>query len=134
MKIGKGEKLVMIGDSITDCGRTRPVAEGLFDPLGRGYVTMVEALLGAAYPQLGIRVVNMGNGGNQVRDLKDRWQTDVIALQPDWLSVYIGINDVWRQFDMPRQPETPRRSGGVRGHVRRVAQTNPVAAQGTGRC
>jgi lysophospholipase L1-like esterase len=106
MKIGKGEKLVMIGDSITDCGRTKPVAEGLFDPLGRGYVTMVEALLGAAYPGLGIRVVNMGTGGHQVRDLKARWQTDVIDLRPDWLSVYIGINDVWRQFDMPRQPET----------------------------
>jgi lysophospholipase L1-like esterase len=106
MKIGKGEKLVFIGDSITDCGRTRPVGEGLFDPLGRGYVTMVEALLGAAYPHLGIRVVNMGISGNTVRDLKARWQTDVIDLKPDWLSVYIGINDVWRQFDMPRQPET----------------------------
>jgi lysophospholipase L1-like esterase len=106
MKIGKGEKLVFIGDSITDCGRTKPVAEGLFDPLGRGYVTMVEALLGATYPELGIRVVNVGTGGNQVRDLKARWQTDVTDLKPDWLSVYIGINDVWRQFDMPRQPET----------------------------
>lgn len=105
MKIGKGEKLVMIGDSITDCGRTKPVAEGLFDPLGRGYVTMVDALLGAAYPQLGIRVVNMGTGGNQVRDLKARWQTDVLDLKPDWLSIYIGINDVWRRFDSPRQKE-----------------------------
>lgn len=105
MKIGKSEKLVMIGDSITDCGRTKPVAEGLFDPLGRGYVTMVEALLGAAYPELGIRVVNMGTGGNQIRDLKARWQSDVLDLKPDWLSVYIGINDVWRQFDVPRQPE-----------------------------
>ncbi len=106
MKIGTGQKLVFIGDSITDCGRTKPVAEGLFDPLGRGYVTMVEALLGAAYPHLGIRVVNVGTSGNQVRDLKTRWQSDVLDLKPDWLSVSIGINDVWRQFDMPRQPET----------------------------
>jgi lysophospholipase L1-like esterase len=105
MKIGKSEKLVMIGDSITDCGRTKPVAEGLFDPLGRGYATMVEALLGAVYPELGIRVVNMGNGGEQIRHLKARWQSDVLDLKPDWLSVYIGINDVWRQFDAPRQPE-----------------------------
>lgn len=105
MKIGKGEKLVMIGDSITDCGRTRPVAEGLFDPLGKGYVALVDALLGAVYPQLGIRVVNMGNSGNQIRDLKARWQTDVLDLVPDWVSIYIGINDVWRQFDLPRQTE-----------------------------
>lgn len=105
MKIGKGETLVMIGDSITDCGRSRPAGEGRGEALGRGYVAMVDALLGAAYPQLGVRVVNMGCSGDQVRGLKARWQTDVIDLNPDWLSVYIGINDVWRQFDLPRQPE-----------------------------
>ena len=106
MKIGKGRKLVMIGDSITDTGRAQPVAEGLFDPLGRGYVTQVDALLGAACPQLGIRVVNVGCSGNTVRDLKARWERDVLALKPDWLSICIGINDVWRQFDLPRMRET----------------------------
>lgn len=106
MKIGKQQKLVVIGDSISDCGRVQPVAEGLFDPLGRGWVTDVDALLGATYPQLGIRVVNVANGGNTVRDLKARWNDAVIAQKPDWLAVYIGINDVWRQFDLPRMPET----------------------------
>ena len=105
MKIQAKQKLVFIGDSITDAGRTQPVAEGLFDPLGRGYVTQVEALLGATAPELGIRVVNVGTSGNTVRDLKTRWDRDVVALKPDWLSVMIGINDVWRQFDLPRIPE-----------------------------
>jgi lysophospholipase L1-like esterase len=105
MQIGKRQKLLFIGDSITDCGRTQPVAEGLFDPLGRGYVTQIEALLGAAAPELGIRVVNVGCSGNTVRSLKERWDRDVIALKPDWLSVSIGINDVWRQFDLPRVSE-----------------------------
>lgn len=95
----------MIGDSITDAGRTRPVAEGLFDPLGRGYSNLVNALLGAVYPELKLRVVNMGCGGNTVRDLKSRWQTDVFDLHPDWVSIMIGINDVWRQFDSPLQKE-----------------------------
>jgi lysophospholipase L1-like esterase len=95
----------MIGDSVTDCGRTQPVAEGLFDPLGRGYVTMVEALLTSTYPDRGIRVVNVGTSGNTVRDLKARWDRDVLGLKPDWLSVCIGINDVWRQFDLPRIAE-----------------------------
>ena len=48
----------------------------------------------------------MGIGGNQVRDLKARWQTDVFDRKPDWVSVLIGINDVWRQFDCPQMPET----------------------------
>ncbi len=106
MKLTKNSKLVMIGDSITDAGRAQPIGEGLGETLGRGYVSLVDALLGAAYPDLGIRVLNMGTGGHTVRDLEKRWQTDVLDLKPTWLSVMIGINDVWRQFDLPRQPET----------------------------
>lgn len=105
MFIEAKSKVVFIGDSITDCGRVQPVADGLFDPLGRGYVTMIDALLGATYPDRIIRCVNVGTSGNTVRDLKSRWQRDVIDLNPQWLSVMIGTNDVWRQFDSPRQTE-----------------------------
>src|SRR4028118_860663 len=105
MKLQPRQKIVFIGDSITDAGRTRPQGEGLFNAIGSGYVQYVDALLGATYPEYSIRVVNQGNGGNTVRDLKERWQSDVLDLQPDWLSIMIGINDVWRQFDSPRQNE-----------------------------
>ena len=105
MKIAANSKLVFIGDSITDCERARPVGEGLFGAIGKGYVALVDATLGAVCPEKKIRVVNMGCGGNTIRDLKNRWQTDVVALKPDWLSIMIGINDVWRQFDLPRMPE-----------------------------
>ena len=50
-------------------------------------------------------MVNQGTSGNTVRDLAARWTQDVTAHRPDWLSVMIGINDVWRQFDSPRQTE-----------------------------
>jgi len=105
MMIEPCSKLVMIGDSVTDCGRARPVGEGLFEALGKGYVSLVDALLQATQPEKKIRVVNMGTSGNTVRDLKVRWQTDVIDIAPDWLSIMIGINDVWRQFDTPLQAE-----------------------------
>jgi lysophospholipase L1-like esterase len=105
MLIHPNSKLVMIGDSITDCGRAKPVGEGLFEALGKGYVSLVDALLQASHPQDCIRVVNMGTSGNTVRDLKARWQSDVLELSPDWLSIMIGINDVWRQFDTPLQAE-----------------------------
>lgn len=105
MLIQPGSKLVMIGDSITDCDRTRPVGEGVFDGLGKGYVNLVNSLLGACCPEQRIRVVNMGISGNTVRDLKARWQTDVMDQKTDWLSVMIGINDVWRQFDCPLQAD-----------------------------
>ena len=106
MLFEKGQTVLFIGDSISDYERTRPVGEGLFDAWGRSYVANVGALLGCMYPELGLRVVNMGISGNQVRDLEARWETDVMSRKPDWVSVLIGINDVWRQFDSPYMPET----------------------------
>ncbi|WP_166244865.1 SGNH/GDSL hydrolase family protein [Paenibacillus turpanensis] len=95
------DKLLMIGDSITDCERKRPYGEGIHGGVGKGYVAMVDALLTSAYPELSIHVTNMGISGNTVRDLKGRWETDVLELSPDWVSVMIGTNDVWRQHDQP---------------------------------
>lgn len=100
MIIHANSKLLMIGDSITDCGRARPIGDSSGEnTLGGGYVSLVNALLGATYPQQAIRIVNMGIGGDTVRNLKARWQTDVLDIRPDWLSIMIGINDVWRHFD-----------------------------------
>ncbi|WEK55521.1 MAG: SGNH/GDSL hydrolase family protein [Candidatus Cohnella colombiensis] len=101
MLLKKGQKLLFIGDSITDCDRVKPDGEGLFGALGRGYVSLVDGMLQAIYPELGIRVVNTGLSGNTVVDLDKRWQEDVIDRKPDWLSIMIGTNDVWRQYDTP---------------------------------
>jgi len=105
MKLRRGDTLLFIGDSITDAGRARPVGEG--PGLGGGYPSQVAALLGATYPELGIKVLNTGISGNTVRHLADRWQTDVIGLKPQWLSIMIGTNDVWRQFDGRGTPVLP---------------------------
>ncbi|MDF2985377.1 MAG: family lipase [Eubacterium sp.] len=101
MLIENNSKLIMIGDSVTDCERGRPFGEGLFGAVGKGYVGLVSGLLDVTYPEKKIRVVNMGISGNTVVDLCNRWETDVLDLKPDWLSIMIGVNDVWRQFDTP---------------------------------
>lgn len=108
MKIANNSKIVFIGDSISDFERARPCGEGIahFGSIGKSYVGIVDGLIKAAYPDAHIRVVNMGVGGNTTRDLKDRWQTDVLDLKPDWVSILIGINDVWRHFDTPLMTET----------------------------
>jgi lysophospholipase L1-like esterase len=90
---GQGQRIVFIGDSITDCGR-----RDIFAPYGNGYVSLVQAFVTARYPELGLTWENRGIGGDTVRHLKARWEEDVVALRPDWLSVKIGINDVWRKY------------------------------------
>ena len=105
MIIEPNNRLLFIGDSITDCNRERPVGEDKGDGLGNGYVSLVHALITAVTPWMNIQIVNMGIGGNTIRDLDARWQSDVLNLSPDWLSIMIGINDVWRQIDSPLQTE-----------------------------
>ena len=95
------DRIVFAGDSVTDMGSNNPVGEGLFENLGRGYVRVVENLLSVFYPEINIRVTNSGISGNTSRDLLNRFERDVIDLNPDWVSICIGINDVWRQFDSP---------------------------------
>lgn len=89
-----GQTVVMIGDSITDVGRRDTCA-----PLGDGYVRMISGLSAARHPNQQIRFLNMGVSGDTVRHLQARWNQDVLAQRPDWLSIAIGINDVWRQLD-----------------------------------
>jgi len=84
-----GQKVLFIGDSITDCGR-RDVAA----PLGDGYVSLLHDLVVAGWPERSLTWVNKGIGGNKITDLRERWEDDVIREKPDWLSVKIGINDL----------------------------------------
>ena len=95
------DRIVFAGDSVTDMGSEQPVGEGLFDNVGRSYVRIIENMLVAYYPELNIRVTNSGTGGNTSRDLLARFERDVVSLEPNWVSICIGINDVWRQFDTP---------------------------------
>lgn len=101
MLLKDNDRIIFAGDSVTDMGSSNPVGEGLFDNLGQGYVRRVDNLLGALLPQYHFRVTNSGIGGNTSRDLKERFDRDVIELKPDVVSIMIGINDVWRQFDTP---------------------------------
>jgi lysophospholipase L1-like esterase len=84
-----GETVLFIGDSITDCGRR--AAER---PYGNGYVSLFVEMVAADLPERSSRFINKGIGGNRVTDLQNRWEDDVIAFRPDWLSVKIGINDL----------------------------------------
>lgn len=109
MLLEKDSKLLLFGDSVTDMSR-QPAGEGLFEAIGVGYPADLNSLLTIAYPDYNIRVINRGVSGNTSRDLVKRFDADVRPYKPECLSILIGINDVWRQFDsrlMTEEAVTP---------------------------
>lgn len=107
MTLDSHDKVVMVGDSVTACGRKTPIGEGVGDALGTGYVLYIDCLRRVMHPEKPVNFINMGIDGNTVRDLSRRWQDDVVDLRPDWVSIMIGINEVWRQFDQATSGQSP---------------------------
>ena len=90
------KKLILFqGDSITDSSRHREYDDGR----GHGYVTMVSGELGANYPYQ-YQFLNRGVSGDRSVDLLARIKSDIINLKPDYLSILIGVNDVWHELDL----------------------------------
>ena len=114
------DRIVFAGDSVTDMGSVNPVGEGLYDNLGHSYVRVIENLLSAVYPEIRIRITNSGISGNTSRDLMASWERDVRQLNPQWVSILIGFNDVWRQFDSPAMPDRMVDPDEYRENVRRM--------------
>ncbi len=82
------------GDSITDAGRSRDND----NDRGTGYPTLVSAELGYKYPDE-YKFINKGISGNRIVDLYSRIKCDFINLKPDYLTILIGINDVWHEIN-----------------------------------
>jgi lysophospholipase L1-like esterase len=87
-------KILFQGDSITDAGRSRE----LDFVRGNGYPTIVAAKLGYEYPNQ-YEFINRGISGNRVTDLLARIQCHMINLEPDVMSILIGVNDVWHEIN-----------------------------------
>lgn len=84
--------MLFIGDSITDVGRNRED----HGSLGHGFTLMIAAYLQAMYPEKRLNILNRGIGGDRLIDLKNRWEEDCLDLNPDIVTILIGINDTWR--------------------------------------
>ena len=83
------------GDSVTDCDRNRAVSHSL----GNGYPHDIASALSYRDPDKGYTFLNRGVSGDRVVSLLARWKADCLNLKPDVLSVLIGINDVWHEFN-----------------------------------
>ena len=82
------------GDSITDAGRERTD----MSCMGKGYPLLISSQLNFEYPKKNYTFINKGVSGNKIVDLYARWREEAINLQPDYISILIGVNDVWSEF------------------------------------
>lgn len=93
----KGRKSILfIGDSITDGNRGRTD-----DPnhiLGHGFVFQIAGRLGLELGAAAPLIVNRGISGDRASDLYGRWNEDAISVEPDLISILVGVNDAWEQI------------------------------------
>lgn len=107
MKICNHDTVIFLGDSVTDCDRSRgDNGEGGMgsNAYGGGYPRFFVSLFRVLHPEMNVRFLNKGCGGEQTRHVLARLQSDVLDYHPDVVTLCIGINDVWRGFDVPQIP------------------------------
>jgi lysophospholipase L1-like esterase len=80
------KKVVFFGDSITQMG----VNKG-------GYIMQLDSIVKIQNKNNEYELVGAGIGGNKIYDLYLRLEKDVIAVKPDIVVVYVGVNDIWHK-------------------------------------
>ena len=90
-------RILFQGDSITDANRDRSSIQSndFLKGMGNGYALLAASNLLMDYPTTDWHTYNRGVSGDKVFQLSDRWEKDCLDLQPDVLSVHIGVNDFW---------------------------------------
>lgn len=97
LRIEQGGQIVAIGDSITQAG---------------GYLRAIDAVFAQQYADLKIpKVINVGISGQKAEDLVTRFEKDVVAKKPAFVTISIGINDVWHRLKDPHDEQVLREYG-----------------------
>ena len=87
LQIKAAQLIVAIGDSIT---------------AGGGYLRYTDEVFAQKYPDLKIpKIINKGIGGQKAEDLVKRFEKDVVKNKPAFVTISIGINDVWHRLKAP---------------------------------
>lgn len=97
------KRILFQGDSITDVGRLED--RRFF--MGNGYPLLVKSSLGYDYPGE-YEFFNRGISGNRIVDLYARIKADFININPDYASIYIGVNDAWHEISNKNGVDTKK--------------------------
>lgn len=89
------KRFLFQGDSITDAMRNRDNEKSI----NTGYVHIMASKMLLKYPGE-FEFFNRGIGGNRIIDVYARIKSDIINLKPDYMSLLIGVNDVWHELEL----------------------------------
>ncbi|MCJ8014505.1 SGNH/GDSL hydrolase family protein [Paenibacillus sp. KQZ6P-2] len=93
--ISKDHAVILFqGDSVTDGYRDRGLHQQHY--IGQSYVYPISSRLASDHAEKSPLFINRGISGNRVSDLYARWNEDAFSLNPDVISILIGVNDAWR--------------------------------------
>lgn len=122
----KNIRFLFQGDSVTDAGRDRRN----YYNLGHGYAKFTAETLREMFPETDFEFINLGIGGNRTDQLFDRLYEDCVKLQPDIVTVLIGINDIWHRHDSKKITTTDEQfAANYRAILARIkAETNAKLA------
>ena len=109
-------KILFQGDSITDANRNRA---NIHD-LGQGYAKYAAPLIMEAKPDTEFEFIDLGISGNRSDDILARTQTDIIDIDPDVISILIGINDVWHRHSHGREMSDEQFEANYRAVLERI--------------
>ena len=99
-------KIVFFGDSITDASRNKEI-DFMASSYGFGYVHNVAEQIMSQEPNKYV-IYNRGISGNRVVDLYARIKKDLWNLEPDLISIFVGVNDVWHEVKYSNGVELDR--------------------------
>jgi len=126
--IGIPENLTILfqGDSITDGGRRRDrYYANDSSGMGGGYVNMLVGQLLKSYPGQNMTIYNRGISGHKVFQLANRWNEDCLQLEPDVLSLMIGVNDFWHTLTHDYKGTIDVYKNDLSALLDRTLQSNP---------
>lgn len=87
-------KFLFQGDSITDASRIRDDDKNF----GFGYPNLFASQVMCNNPHK-VEFINCGVSGDRIVDLYARMKVDIINLKPDYMTILIGVNDVWHELN-----------------------------------
>ncbi|MEA4889928.1 MAG: SGNH/GDSL hydrolase family protein [Clostridiaceae bacterium] len=90
-------RILFQGDSITDGNRLKTNECDLNHQIGHSYAYLVTSQWSFQNYNKQLKFINRGISGNRIFDLYARLQEDVLKIEPDVLSILIGVNDVGQQ-------------------------------------